>query len=153
MGKKLCDVVFENLSNVSNSEDSICQIELVSLFRTYKNEYMIFDLKEKVTPQDSEYKMISLTMDFMFKSLVIRKPEYLKIFIIDVLKLDLLPEEIELTFVNGELPKDNHLEYKKIVDLLISINNKILLDIVVNRRYYRDVKFRNNRYLGKMLDL
>lgn len=36
----------------------------------------------------------------------IRKPEYLKIFIIDVLKLDLLPEEIELTFVNGELPKD-----------------------------------------------
>ncbi len=114
---------------------------------------MIFDLKEKVTPQDSEYKMISLTMDFMFKSLVIRKPEYLKIFIIDVLKLDLLPEEIELTFVNGELPKDNHLEYKKIVDLLISINNKILLDIVVNRRYYRDVKFRNNRYLGKMLDL
>ena len=119
----------------------------------YKNEYMIFDLKEKVTPQDSEYKMISLTMDFMFKSLFIRKPEYLKIFIIDVLKLDLLPEEIELTFVNGELPKDNYLEYKKIVDLLISINNKILLDIVVNRRYYRDVKFRNNRYLGKMLDL
>lgn len=89
----------------------------------------------------------------MFKSLFIRKPEYLKIFIIDVLKLDLLPEEIELTFVNGELSKDNHLEYKKIVDLLISINNKILLDIVVNRRYYRDVKFRNNRYLGKMLDL
>lgn len=109
---------------------------------------MNFDLKEKVTPQDSEYKMISLTMDFMFKSLFIRKSEYLKIFIIDVLKLDLLPEEIELTFVNGELPKD-----KKIVDLLISINNKILLDIEVNRRYYRDVKFRNNRYLGKMLDL
>ena len=24
MGKKLCDFVFENLSNVSNSEDSIC---------------------------------------------------------------------------------------------------------------------------------
>ena len=109
---------------------------------------MNFDLKEKVTPQDSEYKMISLTMNFMFKSLFIRKSEYLKIFIIDVLKLDLLPEEIELTFVNGGLPKD-----KKIVDLLISINNKILLDIVVNRRYYRDVKFRNNRYLGKMLDL
>ena len=97
--------------------------------------------------------MVSLTIDFMFKSLFIRKPEYLKIFIIDVLKLDLLPEEIELTFVNGELPKDNYLEYKKIVDLLISINNKILLDIEVNRRYYRDVKFRNNRYLGKMLDL
>ena len=128
--------------------DSVCQIELVSLFRTYKNEYMNFDLKEKVTPQDSEYKMISLTMNFMFKSLFIRKSEYLKIFIIDVLKLDLLPEEIELTFVNGGLPKD-----KKIVDLLISINNKILLDIEVNRRYYRDVKFRNNRYLGKMLDL
>lgn len=49
MGKKLCDVVFENLSNLSNLEDSVFQIELVSLFRTYKNEYMIFDLKEKVT--------------------------------------------------------------------------------------------------------
>lgn len=45
------------------------------------------------------------------------------------------------------------IEYKKIVDLLISINNKILLDIEVNQSYYRDVKFRNNRYLGKMLDL
>lgn len=54
---------------------------------------MNFDLKEKVTPQDNEYKMISLTMDFMFKSLFIRKPEYLKIFIIDVLKLDLLPKK------------------------------------------------------------
>lgn len=56
-------------------------------------EKMNFDLKEKVTPQDSEYEMISLTMDFMFKSLFIRKPEYLKIFIIDVLKLDLLPKK------------------------------------------------------------
>jgi len=127
-------------------------------FKDYLQELDNQNLKKvkkekRITKDDKLYTMIPMTFDFFFKSLFLKRLDYLKDFIISVLKLEIDYDDIILTIYNNELLKDNYKEYKKIVDLLISINNDIIINIEVNRRYYKDTKIRNDRYINKIYDM
>lgn len=108
---------------------------------------------EQITEEYNKYKIIPLTFDYVFKSIFMKNPEILKIFLIDVLKLDLEYEKSIIKIFNVETTKDNHKEHKKIVDALVSINDEYFIDIEVNRSYYKIVRLRNNRYFAKLIDI
>lgn len=106
----------------------------------------------KLIPHDREMSMIPITFDFFFKALFIKNQDYLKDFLIAMLDLDIEPEELNLRVLNCETQKDNYNEYKKIADIFLAINDSMLLSIELNRKDYRDVKVRNDRYIGKLVD-
>ena len=98
--------------------------------------------------------MIPLTFDYMFKSLFIRRQEFLKYFLIEVLKkvLGSKDNDIVINILNNEAIKDNYNEFKKIADIFLRLNDDILLSIEVNRVKYEYRKTRNDRYNGKLID-
>ena len=90
--------------------------------------------------------MIPLTFDYMFKSLFIRRQEFLKYFLMEVLKKDLgsKDDDIVINILNNEAIKDNYNEFKKIADIFLRLNDDILLSIEVNRVKYEYRKTRNS---------
>ena len=70
----------------------------------------------RVIPEDKKMSMIPLTFDYMFKSLFIRRQDFLKDFLMEVLKKDLgkKDKDIVISILNNETIKDNYNEFKKI---------------------------------------
>ena len=108
----------------------------------------------RVIPEDKKMSMIPLTFDYMFKSLFIRRQDFLKDFLMEVLKKDLgkKDKDIVISILNNETIKDNYNEFKKIADVFLKLNDDILLSIEVNRVKYEYRKTRNDRYIGKLID-
>ncbi len=55
--------------------------------------------------------MIQLTMDSAFKSFFSRNLDFLKLFLIEQLNLDMRPEETKISISNNELPSEMKNEY------------------------------------------
>ena len=108
----------------------------------------------RAIPEDKKMSMIPLTFDYMFKSLFIRRQDFLKDFLMEVLKKDLgkKDKDIVISILNNETIKDNYNEFKKIADVFLKLNDDILLSIEVNRVKYEYRKTRNDRYIGKLID-
>ena len=96
-------------------------------------------------------EIIPLTFDYMFKRVFILNKELLKKFIISVLKLDINPNLASITIENCELPKSTKREYRKTVDILVTINNNMSIDIEINSSRFEDIKYRNTLYLEKIM--
>lgn len=77
--------------------------------------------------------MIPLTFDYMFKSLFIRRQDFLKDFLMEVLKKDLgkKDKDIVISILNNETIKDNYNEFKKIADVFLKLNDDILYYLVL----------------------
>ena len=62
----------------------------------------------RVIPEDKKMSMIPLTFDYMFKSLFIRRQDFLKDFLMEVLKKDLgkKDKDIVISILNNETIKD-----------------------------------------------
>ena len=101
----------------------------------------------------SKTRMIPLTVDYMFKKVFMENPEILKKMLISILKIDINPEMSELIFLNTELPKTKKREYKKTVDILVSIDKVKIIDIEINTKNYALIKERNTFYIEKITTL
>jgi len=100
-----------------------------------------------------ESPMIPLTFDKMLKAFFEDNIDIYKMFIISVVHLDLLKEDMNLEIKNTELPVSHYKEYKKIVDFNVDINKNILLNIELNKSYFKNVKLRNHFYKSKKISM
>ena len=76
---------------------------------------------------DQELKLAPLTYDFTFKKVFKNNPTYMKEFIYTMLPF-LNLENYKVRFLDSELTKEKK-ERKKTVDILISLDDKIYIDI------------------------
>ena len=105
---------------------------------------------------DQELKLVPLTYDFTFKKVFKNNPTYMKEFIYTMLpflnlenyKVRFLDSELT-RFLDSELTKEKK-ERKKTVDILISLDDKIYIDIEMNRSKFQNIYLRNLEYLKKL---
>ena len=98
-------------------------------------------------------RFIPLTFDLLFKSLFENNLVILKKFLINVLDLDIEEEECDIYLGSKELTVANFKEKNKTVDILVTINDAMVIDIEINRSKFEDVKERNLLYLNKIHSL
>jgi len=114
-----------------------------------ENSFTIKDLEEI----DKNTKMIPLTFDIVFKNIFEDNKEALKRFLISVLHLDIEPYECNVTMHTKELPLTHYKEYKKTVDINVEINDKIFINIELNKTSFNKVRRRNHLYHNKVVSL
>lgn len=90
-----------------------------------------------------ELELIPITYDYIFKGIFTEDLELLKEFILLLIDLNVSPNECKIRLLNNELVKENKKEYKKTVDIYVSIDNRVFVEIEVNREPFKDVKMRN----------
>ena len=100
-----------------------------------------------------EQPMIPLTFDRMLKAFFEENSDIYKMFIISVVHLDLLKDDMNLEIKNTELPVSHYKEYKKTIDFNVDINKNILLNIELNKSYFKNVKLRNHFYKSKKISM
>ena len=59
-------------------------------------------------------------------------------------------DKCSIKLLNSELIKENKKEYKKIVDMYVAIDDRIFVEIEINRELFKDVKMRNYVYADKI---
>ena len=106
--------------------------------------------KEYLMKVDMDLKMIPLTFDVVLKGVFERNQDLLKRFIISVLKLEIDLSNTDIEITKNELLKENVKEYQKRVDILVILNDKIYVDIEINRSSFEKSKFRNSLYCDKL---
>ena len=99
--------------------------------------------------------LIPLTKDFMFKRVFSLNLNIFKKFLISVLRLDINPKDVNIILENVELTKSVRKEYRKTVDILVTLSNpkhdnNISIDVEVNSSRFDDIKFRNILYHEKI---
>ena len=97
---------------------------------------------------DQKLKLVPLTYDFTFKKVFKNNPTYMKEFIYTMLPF-LNLENYKVRFLDSELTKEKK-ERKKTVDILISLDDKIYIDIEMNRSKFQNIYLRNLEYLKKL---
>ena len=117
---------------------------------------IIIKLAEKINMNylkelDKKILLINLTYDITFKSVFQRNKELLKDYLNTMLDVNIRSSKI--TFLNSELYKENKNEYHKIIDLYLSIDNQIFIDIELNKMPFKMVIERNNLYLNKLASM
>ena len=101
---------------------------------------------------DKKITLINLTYDIVFKSVFRRNKDLLKDYLKSIMNLN-IKKESKITFLNNELYKENKNEYHKIVDLYLSIDNQIFIDIELNKMPFEMVRERNSLYLNKLASM
>lgn len=102
---------------------------------------------------DNRIKLIPLTFDLMFKNVFENNITALKRFLISVLHLEIEPEDCNLTFDVKELPLTNYYEYKKTLDIHVTINDSIYINLELNRTNFNHIKRRNFMFHNKNYSL
>ena len=101
---------------------------------------------------DTKLELIPLTYDFAFKTVFASNLDILRDFLITVMPLE-VKNDCDIKLLNSELPKENKNEYKKIIDMYITLDNKIDIDIEINRMHFGVIKTRNIIYFAKLLSM
>lgn len=101
---------------------------------------------------DQELKLIPITYDFAFKKIFRSNLDILRDFLKVVIPLD-ITDDCRIKLMDGELPKENKNEKKKIVDIYVILDGKIYVDIEVNRSKFENVLERNVKYKNKLLSM
>ena len=111
-------------------------------------------IKEKITLDylgrlDKEMRLIPLTKDFMFKSVMQRNANILEKFLVDLMHLT-IDKDDSIIFLDKELIKGRIKEKGRVVDIKIKFGKKYLIQIEVNGKKYQTVKIRNDLYLERI---
>lgn len=129
-------------------EKTIEQVKIKKIqIKNYYYEKDIIKLDEK------NYPLVSLTFDKMIKAIFIYDPNWLKEFILLQLPIELDFNTTKLVILNSEFPVYNKREYKKTVDIIVSLNDYIYVNLEINREKFNYIKKRNYIYKNKMIDL
>ena len=118
--------------------------EEVIVIQTYEKINLNY-LKEL----DKKTSIINLTYDITFKSAFQRNKNLLKDYLNSFSFIN-LKQTSKIKFLNSELYKENKNEYHKIIDLYLTIDNKLFIDIELNKMPFEIVMERNNLYLNKL---
>jgi len=89
---------------------------------------------------DNEMEFVPLTLDALFKSIMLRNVDFFKEFLIKVLKLDISSEDSYILFLDKELIKGKINEKGKVVDINVKLGDDLLIDVEVNRSTYKASK-------------
>ena len=101
---------------------------------------------------DQEIKLIPLSYDKAFKMTFKYNLDILKDFLSVVIPLNITKED-KISLLDSELPIEKKNEYQKTVDILIVINEKIFIDIEMNRSKFKNVIERNIEYRNKLSNI
>ena len=113
-----------------------------------------FLTREDLVKLDKELKMIPLTYDLMFKNVFTDDLDILKEFLILETSLDLDPKETSITLLNNELSKENKNEYKKTIDIYISLNDNVNINCELNNSNFNEAySLRNGIYESKLFSM
>ena len=96
-----------------------------------------------------DLKLIPITYDFAFKKMFRGNLDILRDFLKEVIPLD-INEECKIRLMDGELPKENRSEKKKIIDIYVVLDGKIYVDIEMNKSKFENVLERNIKYKNKL---
>ena len=99
---------------------------------------------------DKEINLIPLSFDSMFKKVFTSDLELLKKFILLQISELIDPDICTITLLNNELNKDKNKEKKKTLDIYVTINDNIFVDIEVNTERFKDIEGRNILFLNKL---
>lgn len=114
-----------------------------------ERRYMIKITKEYLNQLDEKMDMIPLSYDLVFKSIFKLNLNLLVDFLNASLKIEIAKDE-KIRILDSELPVTNKNERKKMIDIIVSINDKIFIDIEMNRSKFEYVMERNFNYLDKI---
>ena len=104
--------------------------------------------KEYLKQLDEKMEMIPLSYDIVFKSVFKLNLKLLVDLLNTSLKMEISKDD-NIRILDSELPITNKNERKKMVDIIVSINEKIFIDIEMNRSKFEYVMERNFNYLIK----
>ena len=105
--------------------------------------------KEYLLKLDEKLDMIPLSYDLVFKSVFKLNLNLLVDLLNASLKMEISKDD-KIRILDSELPITNKNERKKMVDIIVSINDKIFIDIEMNRSKFEYVMERNFNYLDKI---
>ena len=114
-----------------------------------ERRYMIKITKEYLNQLDEKMDMIPLSYDLVFKSIFKLNLNLLVDFLNASLKIEIAKDD-KIRILDSELPVTNKNERKKMIDIIVSINDKIFIDIEMNRSKFEYVMERNFNYLDKI---
>lgn len=101
---------------------------------------------------DSKFTLIPLSYDKLFKSIFKLNLDLLRKFLNEMIPIE-ITEEDKITLLDTELPISNKKEKQKMIDIFVTINENIFIDIEMNRSKFRDIYERNRQYLEKISNL
>ena len=101
---------------------------------------------------DSKFTLIPLSYDKLFKSVFKLNLDLLRKFLNEMIPIE-ITEEDKIILLDTELPISNKKERKKMIDIFVTINENIFIDIEMNRSKFRDIYERNRQYLEKISNL
>ena len=101
--------------------------------------------KEYLQELDKKTELIPLSYDRAFKSVFKINLDILRDFLKAVVPLDINDDD-KISLLDSEIPVKNKKEYQKNVDILVVINNRIYIDIEMNRSQFKYVAERNFSY-------
>ena len=99
---------------------------------------------------DNEKELIPLSFDSMFKKVFTNDLELLKKFILLQISELIDPDDCTITLLNNELNKDKNKEKKNTLDIYVTVNDNIFVDIEVNTERFKDIEGRNILFLNKL---
>ena len=105
--------------------------------------------KEYLLKLDEKLDMIPLSYDLVFKNVFKLNLNLLVDLLNASLKMEISKDD-KIRILDSELPIINKNERKKMVDIIVSINDKIFIDIEMNRSKFEYVMERNFNYLDKI---
>ena len=105
--------------------------------------------KEYLLKLDEKMDMIPLSYDLVFKNVFKLNLNLLVDLLNASLKMEISKDD-KIRILDSELPITNKNERKKMVDIIVSINDKIFIDIEMNRSKFEYVMERNFNYLDKI---
>ena len=114
-----------------------------------ERRYMIKITKEYLNQLDEKMDMIPLSYDLVFKSIFKLNLNLLIDLLNASLKIEISKDD-KIRILDSELPVTNKNERKKMIDIIVSINDKIFIDIEMNRSKFEYVMERNFNYLDKI---
>ncbi len=101
--------------------------------------------KEYLKQLDETLPMIPLFYDRGFKSVFKMNLDILKEFLKVTIPVNINKDDI-INLLDSEIPVTNKNEYKRSVDILVVINNKIFIDVEMNKSKFEYVSHRNFSY-------
>ena len=101
--------------------------------------------KKYLQELDKKTELIPLSYDRAFKSVFKINLDILRDFLKVVVPLDINDDD-KINLLDSEIPVKNKKEYQKTVDILVVINNRIYIDIEMNRSQFKYVAERNFSY-------
>jgi len=117
-----------------------------------KEDY-IYTYEDMIKLDNDENNIfIPLTKDYVIKNLFNRNPKIYKEFLLLQIKdiINLNKDNTSIIFNNVELGKSNYMEYNKIIDSYVILNDNIHIDFECNSSVFKEIKRRNILYMNKI---